>query len=116
MNLVKSEFDCPCCGENKLTEETFNRFLLAREYAKTPFVITSGYRCKKYNADPDVGSSETSSHPKGMAGDIACNNSWARWKIVFALKEAGFVRIRIAKTFIHADTDRSKAQATLGLY
>ena len=114
MSLVREEFDCPCCGENKLTEETFNRFHLARQFAGVPFVINSGYRCPKRNAE--VGGDDKSSHPKGMAADIKSTNSWHRWETVFALKEAGFLRIRIADDFIHADTDRGKAMKTLGLY
>jgi len=117
VSLERSEFTCKCgCGENNLTSETFSRFWLAEDLSGIEFDINSGYRCPEYNRSKKIGSSDSSSHPKGMAGDVDCRDSWKRWKIVFALHDAGFTRIRIGKTFIHADTDRSKAEGTLGLY
>lgn len=114
MSLVLSEFDCPCCGMNKMKQGTFNRFAFARELAGVPFVITSGCRCEKHNIEID--GKEDSSHLKCEAGDIACAHSWYRWKIVNALKDAGFIRIGIGKDFIHADTDTNKPQGVLWLY
>jgi len=115
MSLVMSEFDCKCCGENKMTLGTFHKFLAAREIAKVPFIINSGYRCEKRNAETP-GSKPTSSHPKGLAADIRCLDSWNRWKIIFALKDAGFLRIGIRKDFIHADIDEEKQPGVLWLY
>ena len=40
-----------------------------------------------------------------MAVDIACDDSVTRQKIVSGLIKAGFTRIGISKTFIHADND-----------
>ena len=116
MSLILSEFDCPCCGENHMDEETFQMFVSARKDADTPFRMNSGYRCESHNISKEVGGSPTSSHPKGFAGDIKCVDSWSRWKIVFALAKAGFKRIRVAKTFIHADDDPDKSQMTFGIY
>ena len=115
MTLVMREFDCKCCGENKMTSQAFEHFVTARQIAKVPFYINSGYRCLKHNAEIE-GSSPTSSHPKGLAADIRCMDSWNRWKILFALKEAGFLRIGIRKDFIHADLDEEKQPGVLWLY
>ena len=51
----------------------------------------------------------------GVACDIHCVDSHSRQIIVNALIQAGFTRIGIAKTFVHADTDQFKNDA-LWLY
>ena len=81
----------------------------ARMLADTPFRITSGYRTTEHNAK--VGGRVGSSHLKGCAVDIAVNNSAQRSAIIQGLVKAGFTRIGIAKTFIHADTDENKLSA-----
>ncbi len=106
-----SEFDCPT---EKGTGKKMSRKLLsmldnAREHSGTPFIITSGYRTKKHN-DSLEKSSKNSSHLKGLAIDIACDSSVERLKIVKGLIKAGFRRIGIAKTFIHADIDKDKTK------
>ncbi len=117
MSLVIKEFVCPCCGENRMNERTFDRFVLARSIAGVPFVITSGWRCKKHNADPDVGGSDTSSHLRGYAADIACNRGDEhRYRVEDALKAAGFKRIGIGKDFVHADDDPDKNSPRMWVY
>jgi len=81
----------------------------ARDIAGIPFKITSGWRSEETNKR--VGGVSNSSHPKGLASDISCNDSNTRQKIVNALIMAGFTRIGIAKTFIHCDTDNDKPNA-----
>ena len=81
----------------------------AREIADIPFIITSGYRTEETNKR--VGGVPNSSHLKGLAADIKCNNSIERIKIVRALILAGFTRIGIAKSFIHCDTDNIKTDS-----
>lgn len=114
MSLVIKEFDCPCCGENHMIQPTFDRFVLARQISNVPYVINSGWRCKKHNKE--VGGSDTSSHPLGSAGDIKSTTSAHRFQVIRGLREAGFNRIGIAKTFIHADDDRHKTPGVIWLY
>ncbi len=109
-----SDFNCPCCGDNKMEKEFLDKIDLARALAGVPFIITSGYRCKKHNVD--VGGSVTSSHVDGEAGDIKAKNSRARSKIVRGLHSAGFRRIGIAGDFIHADISKFKSQDVLWRY
>ena len=53
-------------------DETFMASMVAlREACGFAFPVTSGYRCAKYNKD--VGGSEFSAHPQGVALDI---NLW----------------------------------------
>ena len=72
----------------------------ARRLAQIPFSINSGYRCPKHNKE--VGST-SDNHPSGRAADIKCTDGLSRFKIVESLIKAGFKRIGVAKTFIHAD-------------
>ena len=78
----------------------------ARELADTPFNINSGYRTVKHNKAE--GGKYDSSHLIGWAVDISCKTSVNREKIIRGLILAGFKRIGIAKTFIHADMDPDK--------
>lgn len=110
-----SEFDSPDeVGSGKYMSEDFvERLHHARILANIPFKITSGYRTQAHNQR--VGGVPNSAHTKGLAADIACNDSQSRIKIVSALVAAGFRRIGIAESFIHVDQDGEKVKA-LWLY
>jgi zinc D-Ala-D-Ala carboxypeptidase len=73
----------------------------ARDYAGVRFTIVSGKRCEKHNHN--VGSA-SQNHPQGRAADIGCISGPDRLKIVQGLIRAGFRRIGIHRTFIHADS------------
>ena len=110
-----SEFDSPDkvgSGENMLPS-FLEKIDLARDISQVPYKINSGYRTKDHNQV--INGSLTSSHLIGVACDIHCTDSHSRERIVYGLIKAGFTRIGIAKTFIHADTDSSKNPA-LWLY
>ena len=111
-----SEFDSPdSVGSGEFMDREFlSRLDQARSLADTPFKITSGYRSERHNAK--VGGVPNSSHLKGHAADIACNNSVARHKIITALLKAGINRIGIADTFIHADNDPDKPSNVIWTY
>lgn len=92
---------------------------VARERAGVPFVITCGLRTPEKNAE--VGGVHDSAHLADASGfsravDLACDNSIDRWKIVFALKEAGLKRIVIEPRCVHTDLDESKPQFCLALW
>ena len=98
--ILLSELRCPCCGEIVIDDAFLARLRLAREIAGVPFVITSGYRCEKHNKE--VGSSSRN-HVEGKAADISATDGPTRGRILKGLYEAGFKRVGIARTFIHAD-------------
>jgi uncharacterized protein YcbK (DUF882 family) len=86
----------------------------ARNLAGIPFRINSGYRCRRHNRAVD--GSRNSSHLTGLAADIRVESSRERFLIVSALKAAGFTRIGIGDTFIHADMDGKKTGKLMWLY
>ena len=101
MKLARDEFKCPCCDKLILDSMFFGMMSRAREIADTPFHINSGYRCEKHNAE--VGST-SKNHPSGRAADIRATDGPTRGKILKGLYCAGFRRIGIGKTYIHADS------------
>ena len=110
----ESEFTCKCgCGETVVSRHLMEMLDEARDFAKTPFVITSGYRCVKH---PESIKSPTSSHIKGLAVDIKCTSSKKRAIIIDALGYVGFKRFGISDTFIHTDIDENKSNPAIWLY
>lgn len=107
-----SEFACKCgqCGGGfeRMSPELLERLDAARALAGIPFVISSGFRCPAHNKAQ--GGVADSAHTRGYAADIQCRDSHSRFVIVKALLEAGFRRIELAPTWIHADCDPDKPQ------
>ena len=110
-----SEFDSPDLegSGSMMNQEFLYKLDEARHTANIPFVITSGYRTEEYQEDLTrrgykTAKKGTSPHLKGVAADIACNNSTNRWIIINNLLLAGFTRIGIGDTFIHVDLSKYK--------
>ena len=78
-----------------------------RHESGVPMRITSGFRTKETN-DALEHSVPNSSHLKGIAVDVACNNGPDREKIVSAAIKNKVRRIGIGNTFIHLDVDTEK--------
>ena len=114
------EFDSPLQeGSGQLMSNEFIGMLdAARDLAGVPFKITSGYRIEAdierlRKAGYKV--SNTSSHLKGLAADIACNTE-IRYNMLDSLLKVGFNRIGIADTFIHVDIDPDKTPFVIWTY
>lgn len=116
--FTESEFKCKCgqCdkGYPDMEPVVISRLVDARHLAKVSFILTSAMRCVERNRVE--GGSDTSSHLTGWAVDIKATSSATRFYIVRALLLAGFTRIGIAKTFIHADCDPGKTPEVAWLY
>ena len=116
-----TEFDSPDelgSGKN-MSPKILEMLDQAREKFDKPIKITSGYRTKAYNEDLKARgykASKNSSHLKGLAVDIHCNNSKDRFELVDILLDVGFNRIGIANTFIHADIDEDKPTHLIWTY
>lgn len=112
----QSEFDSPDepgSGEN-MSPKLLDLLNQLRELCGFPIVINSGFRTAAHNKA--VGGSPTSSHLKGLAVDMKCENSSERFKMILNLQKIGITRFGVGKTFIHADIDESKAQNVVWLY
>jgi len=111
----KEEYECRCgCGKDEIDEEFLSMLDNAREAAGTPFVVSSGVRCRAHNKK--VGGKKDSAHVHGKAVDISAPDSRTKFKIIYGLINADFTRIGIGKDFIHADTDHNKDAEVLWLY
>ena len=101
--FTEDELKCPCCWKCEMDKEFLVKLNCARERAMIPFVINSGYRCEKHNAE--VGSKSTN-HTSGKAVDLQCMISARRYMIVEKLMNVGIMGIGIGPSFIHADINR----------
>jgi uncharacterized protein YcbK (DUF882 family) len=91
---------------------------VAREKAGVPFTITCGLRSPEHNAE--VGGVSDSAHLPDANGlsqavDLACVDSSDRWKMVFALKDAGLKRIVIEGKHVHCDVSEYLPQYVLAV-
>ena len=111
LHFETHEFDCPNLPNSGINMDSSFLQMLddAREIAGIPFKITSGYRSVAHNKK--IGGVQNSSHLIGKACDISVKNGQERYIILNALIKAGFRRLGVAKTFIHADNDDSKSNS-----
>jgi len=117
-NFIAREFICPCCYKEGIKDDLVFHLQMAHDMLPVHrvIIITSGYRCEEHNRDPKVGGKETSSHLKGLAADIKCDDSAYRFILIKALLKVGFARIGIGKDFIHVDLDMDKTQNLIWVY
>ena len=78
----------------------------ARHIAEVPFIITSGKRTIEENQA--AGGVLDSSHLKGLAVDLRCQDSTRRWAMLDALFKVGFKRLGIYPAHLHVDLDPTK--------
>ena len=104
----------PACSLQDMKQTTMSKLDTAREIADIPFVLTSAYRSPDH--DRSKGRSGTGAHTLGRAVDIRCNTSKNRLLVVNALLKAGFKRIGIARSFVHADDSEVHEQKVIWLY
>ena len=113
----KEEEFCRCypsCSLQDMKQTTMNKLDTAREIAGISFVLTSAYRSPEHDRSRER--SGTGAHTLGRAIDIRCNTSGDRFLIVDALLKAGFKRVGIARTFVHADDSGVHDQEIIWLY
>ncbi|UPT66889.1 MAG: D-Ala-D-Ala carboxypeptidase family metallohydrolase [Sphingobacteriales bacterium JAD_PAG50586_3] len=78
------------------------------------FDITSGYRCERLNTA--VGGKKNSAHVRGLAADIRFTSQQHTKDLINALIAAGFKRIGLGSSFIHADVDSTLPHPACWLY
>ena len=74
-HLTRGEIECHCgCGfgleDNDFKIHVAQAFEEIRQRVGKPLTASSGCRCIKHNRD--IGSEDTSQHPKGLAVDLVC--------------------------------------------
>jgi uncharacterized protein YcbK (DUF882 family) len=84
------------------------------KYLDQELVYNSGYRCPECNKL--AGGEKNSAHLRGLAVDIKCLTSRARYYIKKAAYAAGFRRIGTGHHIIHLDVDTSLDQDVEWLY
>ena len=109
-HFTKEEFDCQCgCGNGDIIISDNLVFALecVRIHYGKPMRINSGIRCLTHNRK--IGSRDTSSHIKGLAADISCNNMGTRLELMkHIIRDGEFTRVGLHKDFIHVDVDYDK--------
>ena len=109
----EKELKCKCgCGLNNVDSRALNMLDFARDISGIPFKLNSACRCYQHNKN--VGGVVDSSHrgdkKPSTAFDVRVHDNKDRFKILMGLIKAGFTRIVIYKSFIHADFDQTKTQ------
>jgi len=113
-NFSRNEFSCACgCGQSLIQMQLVEALQRARNEFGS-ITITSGVRCPGHNRK--VGGQQFSSHLNGWAADLHCFHSTYRFKLVEALRRAGFSRLGIAQSFVHVDCDPNKTPGVIWLY
>jgi uncharacterized protein YcbK (DUF882 family) len=113
-HFKRSEFVCPCCGANNISDEFIEKLEAVRQVYGKPMYINSGYRCPARNAA--VGGVAESAHVEGLAADIGCTFATDRLKLVDLAISKGFRRIGVGKSFVHLDISTSLPQDVLWVY
>ena len=115
-NFKASEFACPCCGKNLMSQQFVDLLQTIRDKLNLPMKINSGFRCEKQNKKD--GGAVNSAHLKGLAADIDCKktNSGYRFLLVSLAMQAGIKRIGIKSGCVHLDIDTSLPNNQMWLY
>jgi len=117
-NFSRNEFACWCrCGADDIDLRLVD-YLQSLRDSVGPIKVTSGVRCKLYNAQ--VGGSDDSAHLSGEAADIHCPSGEFRYDIIHANHHEQFGtlfdRIGIGSDFIHLDISQSKDNDVIWVY
>ena len=100
-NFDSWEFECPCCKRVVTKQKLIDKLEAIREkIGNLPIYISSGYRCKKYNAS--IGGYPSSPHITGEAVDIKVKGKYPVNIALEAEKVAG-IRIGIYPNHTHID-------------
>lgn len=94
-----------------LDKDLVNKLNIAREAAKIPFIINSGFRTPEKSVS--VGGFATDPHTKGLGADIRALNSAEVYIIVFGALCAGFKGIGLGKGHVHLDIDPKRDKGVI---
>jgi uncharacterized protein YcbK (DUF882 family) len=111
-SFKRSELTCKCgCGTCDIDQEFMGILQDLRDKVQFPLIITSGFRCDRWNRA--VKGANSSQHVKGKAADLdtSCLTADQRAELLKAIQRDERIKgVGIATTFIHIDTRESKAR------
>ena len=99
-NFTAQEFACKCCGEMMIDQRLIGKLELLRAEFGKPIIITSGYRCPKYNKE--VGGAVRSQHLSGKAVDVKVRGI-SPTKVAKSAKKVGFSFVKVYSSWTHID-------------
>ena len=117
-NFTEYEMACPDCGVSNISKHFMEKLQKARNIAGIPFRMSEGSACRCIKHNEEVDGVSDSAHLsteslKCQAGDIPIRNTREKFIVVTALLEAGFTRIGVYDTWIHADCSLHKDQKVM---
>lgn len=109
------EFDCPCtnpeCTETHIDDVMLSQADAMRDELGCPVIITSGNRCKAYQADLKARGFETaagpSQHEEFHAFDCRTGKHTGD-QLEQVARRHGFFAVGVGKTFVHCDMRNDK--------
>lgn len=104
----------PSCSMKDMDSSFLELLDRVRESCGIPLILNCAYRSKEW--DISKGRNGNSSHCRGKAVDIRCNNSTTAFKIVKAAMDNGISRIGIGNGYVHIDNDESLPQNVIWNY
>lgn len=112
----QKDFDrcTPPCDISQMHVPTMEKFDRARQMAGIPFIVNSAFRSVAW--EKSRGRNGLSAHCEGRAMDIRAVDGRQRYLIITALLKAGFTRIGVASTYVHADDDEDKPPEVIWTY
>ena len=99
--FTDAEMRCRCCNVNHCTSSLMDALNALRLAIGKPITVTSGYRCRKHNAE--VGGEPNSQHCTGNAADVKVEGMTPAEIYRAALKIPAFGGFGVASTFCHLD-------------
>lgn len=111
------EFTCKCtfstCVEQRINRKLIDDLISLRKMIGEPLIVTSGYRCTRYqekirNEGVSTVVAKKSTHELGDAADIKASRMNIATLVSFASKV--FKAIGTANTFIHVDLRDDKTR------
>lgn len=109
-HFTKKELACKCCGElGPIKIELIAALEVLRRLAGCPLIVTSGYRCKKHNAE--AGGAKDSQHLKGMAADVKAKNLTPLELFALAVQIPAIKGVGLYKNWVHIDVRKAKKRA-----
>lgn len=114
-NFSRSEFACngqKCCGGSAPVHPGLITALQElRDKIGAPLIVSSGFRCKTFNAA--INGAENSQHMHGMAADLLIPNGWTPERLAELAETVPLFHgggIGIYPTWVHVDVRKDRAR------